>query len=173
LPLVLPRDMDLHGYLNRTTFQTLKLTSTPTCSSSRFLSPSLHKTKTSIHKFPFPRLTKALSTSSAAVQTSPTTTTTISDDQGHSFPSFLNSLFQFLSHSLTMKLVVYVGGKPQWKATIDFKWIKDNKETVAVNIKNRNSDANLELILHLYDKLFILQKVMFLFFLFIIHSLLI
>jgi len=65
-------------------------------------------------------------------------------------------------------VVIYVGGKPQWKATIDFKWIKDNKEIVAVNIKNRNSDANLELILHLYDKLFILQKVMFLF---IIHSL--
>lgn len=55
-----------------------------------------------------------------------------------------------------------LGGKPQWKATIDFKWIKDNKEAVAANIRNRNSDADLDLVLHLYDKMFNLQKVMFL-----------
>ncbi|KAK2391469.1 Serine--tRNA ligase, chloroplastic/mitochondrial [Trifolium repens] len=125
--------MDLPCYYpNKTTFKTLKLASTSS-SSSIFVFPSLHKTKTLTihsHKFPFPRLTKPLSTSSAAVQTSPATTN-IPEDQG---------------------------GKPQWKASIDFKWIKDNKETVAANIKNRNSDANLEHILHLYDKLFILQK---------------
>ncbi|GMI82820.1 Seryl-tRNA synthetase, ovule abortion 7 [Hibiscus trionum] len=48
--------------------------------------------------------------------------------------------------------------KPQWKAAIDFKWIRDNKEEVAVNIKNRNSNANLELVLELYDKMLNLQK---------------
>ncbi|XVE55535.1 hypothetical protein DITRI_Ditri03aG0166600 [Diplodiscus trichospermus] len=48
--------------------------------------------------------------------------------------------------------------KPQWKAAIDFKWIRDNKELVAVNIKNRNSNANLELVLELYDKMLNLQK---------------
>ncbi|WJX34991.1 Serine--tRNA ligase, chloroplastic/mitochondrial, variant 2 [Trifolium repens] len=125
--------MDLPCYYpNKTTFKTLKLASTST-SSSIFVFPSLHKNKTLTihsHKFPFPRLTKPLSTSSAAVQTSPATTNILEDQ----------------------------GGKPQWKASIDFKWIKDNKETVAANIKNRNSDANLEHILHLYDKMFILQK---------------
>ncbi|KAK9930423.1 hypothetical protein M0R45_027461 [Rubus argutus] len=32
--------------------------------------------------------------------------------------------------------------KPQWKAAIDFKWIWDNNEAVAANIKKRNSNAN-------------------------------
>jgi hypothetical protein len=48
---------------------------------------------------------------------------------------------------------------PQWKATIDFKWIRDNKDTVAANIQNRNSNANLELVLELYEKFLNLQKV--------------
>uniref|UniRef100_M1A830 Seryl-tRNA synthetase n=1 Tax=Solanum tuberosum TaxID=4113 RepID=M1A830_SOLTU len=48
--------------------------------------------------------------------------------------------------------------KPQWKAAIDFKWIRDNKESVAVNIKNRNSNANLEVVLELYEKLLNVQK---------------
>ncbi|OMO94488.1 hypothetical protein CCACVL1_05972 [Corchorus capsularis] len=48
--------------------------------------------------------------------------------------------------------------KPQWKAAIDFKWIRDNKEAVAINIKNRNSNAHLELVLELYDKMLNLQK---------------
>lgn len=56
-----------------------------------------------------------------------------------------------------------VGGKPQWKAAIDFKWIRDNKEAVAANIKDRNSNANLELVLELYENMFNLQKVRFLF----------
>lgn len=55
--------------------------------------------------------------------------------------------------------------KPQWKAAIDFKWIRDNKEAVAVNIKNRKSNANLELVLELYEKLLNVQKVCALFFL--------
>uniref|UniRef100_A0A2P2LHT5 Serine-tRNA synthetase type1 N-terminal domain-containing protein n=1 Tax=Rhizophora mucronata TaxID=61149 RepID=A0A2P2LHT5_RHIMU len=48
--------------------------------------------------------------------------------------------------------------KPQWKATIDFKWIRENKDEVARNIKNRSSNANLELVLELYEKLLALQK---------------
>ncbi|KAK9905294.1 hypothetical protein M0R45_000346 [Rubus argutus] len=50
------------------------------------------------------------------------------------------------------------GVKPQWKAAIDFKWIRDNKDTVASNIKKRNSNANLELVLELYNKMLNLQK---------------
>ena len=51
--------------------------------------------------------------------------------------------------------------KPQWKASIDFKWIRDNKDLVAANIENRKSGANLELVLQLYDKMLNLQKVRF------------
>ncbi|XP_058219247.1 serine--tRNA ligase, chloroplastic/mitochondrial-like isoform X1 [Rhododendron vialii] len=48
--------------------------------------------------------------------------------------------------------------KPQWKAAIDFKWIRDNKAAVAVNVKNRNSNANLELVLDLYERMLNVQK---------------
>ncbi|WOL18511.1 hypothetical protein Cni_G27308 [Canna indica] len=51
-----------------------------------------------------------------------------------------------------------VGVKPQWKAAIDFKWIRDNKDVVASNIRNRNSNANLDLVLELYEKFLNLQK---------------
>ncbi|KAJ8433788.1 hypothetical protein Cgig2_025951 [Carnegiea gigantea] len=50
------------------------------------------------------------------------------------------------------------GLKTQWKAAIDFKWIRDNKDAVAANIKNRKSTANLDLVLELYDKMLALQK---------------
>ncbi|KMT19805.1 hypothetical protein BVRB_1g008570 [Beta vulgaris subsp. vulgaris] len=50
------------------------------------------------------------------------------------------------------------GLKTQWKAAIDFKWIRDNKDAVADNIKIRNSTANLELVLELYDKMLSVQK---------------
>ncbi|KAG5065838.1 hypothetical protein AAZX31_04G097000 [Glycine max] len=63
-----------------------------------------------------------------------------------------------LVQTSTTKATEDQGVKPQWKATIDFKWIKDNKEAVAANLKNRNSDADLNLVLHLYDKMFTLQK---------------
>eukprot|EP00268_Persea_americana_P013214 TRINITY_DN15762_c0_g1_i1.p1 TRINITY_DN15762_c0_g1~~TRINITY_DN15762_c0_g1_i1.p1 ORF type:complete len:535 (-),score=118.62 TRINITY_DN15762_c0_g1_i1:185-1789(-) len=48
--------------------------------------------------------------------------------------------------------------KPQWRAAIDFKWIRDNRDAVASNIKNRNSNVDLELVLDLYDKSCTLQK---------------
>ncbi|KAG0500613.1 hypothetical protein HPP92_000685 [Vanilla planifolia] len=47
---------------------------------------------------------------------------------------------------------------PQWRAAIDFKWIRDNKHLVAVNIENRNSAANLELVLGLYEQYCSLQQ---------------
>lgn len=49
--------------------------------------------------------------------------------------------------------------RPQWKAAIDFKWIRDNKDAVEINIKNRNSNANLEAVLELYENMVNLQKV--------------
>lgn len=49
--------------------------------------------------------------------------------------------------------------QPQWKAAVDFKWIRDNKEAVASNIKKRNSTANLDIVLELYEKLTNLQKI--------------
>lgn len=48
--------------------------------------------------------------------------------------------------------------KPQWRAAIDFKWVRDNRDAVASNIKNRNSIVDLELVLDLYDKSCTLQK---------------
>lgn len=49
--------------------------------------------------------------------------------------------------------------QPQWRAAIDFKWIRENRDLVAANIKNRNSTANLELVLELYDRFLGVQKV--------------
>jgi len=46
----------------------------------------------------------------------------------------------------------------QWKAAIDFKWIRDNRDAVADNIRSRNSAANLDLVLELYDQYLALQK---------------
>lgn len=56
-------------------------------------------------------------------------------------------------------VLLNVVARPQWKAAIDLKWIRENKADVAQNIRNRNSVANLDLVLELYDKMFILQKV--------------
>lgn len=52
-----------------------------------------------------------------------------------------------------------VAARPLWKAAIDFKWIRDNKEAVEINIRNRNSNANLEAVLQLYENMVNLQKV--------------
>lgn len=49
--------------------------------------------------------------------------------------------------------------KSLWKASIDFKWIRDNRDAVANNIKNRNASANLDLVLELYAKMLDTQKV--------------
>uniref|UniRef100_A0A7N0UKC6 serine--tRNA ligase n=1 Tax=Kalanchoe fedtschenkoi TaxID=63787 RepID=A0A7N0UKC6_KALFE len=49
-------------------------------------------------------------------------------------------------------------GKAQWKAAIDFKWIRDNKEAVAANIKCRKSNANLKRVLELYEMYLNQQK---------------
>lgn len=46
-----------------------------------------------------------------------------------------------------------------WKAAIDFKSIIENKSSVAENLKNRSSNANLELVIQLYHNLLALQKV--------------
>ncbi|KAK4749488.1 hypothetical protein SAY87_026937 [Trapa incisa] len=48
--------------------------------------------------------------------------------------------------------------KSHWKASIDFKWIRDNRDAVASNIKIRNSSANLDLVLELYAKTLDAQK---------------
>ncbi|GAB4861276.1 Serine--tRNA ligase, chloroplastic/mitochondrial [Ancistrocladus abbreviatus] len=83
---------------------------------------------------PLPLLVRALS--SPALQSTPTTTTAVSSTTSPSDK----------------------GTKPQWKAAIDFKWIRDNREAVAANVKNRNSNANLDLVLELYEKMLNLQK---------------
>lgn len=49
--------------------------------------------------------------------------------------------------------------RPQWKASIDFKWIRDNKEAIGINIKNRNSNADLGAVIELYENMVNLQKV--------------
>ncbi|KAL5558929.1 hypothetical protein UlMin_035140 [Ulmus minor] len=130
--------MGLHCCLGGTTLHTLKLAAIPSSSSSRFVFRPLSKTLTlhflyrhSLpHRPPFPLLLRALSAS--AVEATTTKTIPKSSDE---------------------KAV-----KPQWKAAIDFKWIRDNKDAVANNIKNRNSNANLELVLELYEKMSNLQK---------------
>ncbi|KAL9254510.1 Serine--tRNA ligase, chloroplastic/mitochondrial-like protein [Drosera capensis] len=48
--------------------------------------------------------------------------------------------------------------RSQWRAAIDFKWIKENREAVAENIVKRNSNANLGLVIELYEKMLALQK---------------
>ncbi|KAM7253222.1 hypothetical protein ACFE04_025840 [Oxalis oulophora] len=117
----------------------IKFAGTPIYYSSRFVFKSKTLTLNLLSPYarrpslPFSSLVRALSSSSpAAVQAAPSEETTN-----------------------------YEVVKPQWKAAIDFKWIRDNKEAVAVNIKNRNSNANLELVLAIYDKMFTLQKVIF------------
>ncbi|KAK4410651.1 Serine--tRNA ligase, chloroplastic/mitochondrial [Sesamum angolense] len=84
-----------------------------------------------------PLLARALSSAAAAAAPQPTTTNpaAASDPDEHKILK-----------------------APQWKAAIDFKWIRENKEAVAANIKNRNSTANLDLVLELYDKLLNVQK---------------
>ncbi|KAI4303528.1 hypothetical protein MLD38_039142 [Melastoma candidum] len=48
--------------------------------------------------------------------------------------------------------------KGRWKAAIDFKWMRDNREAVAANIRNRNFAVDLDLVLRLYAETLDLQK---------------
>ncbi|KAI3918136.1 hypothetical protein MKX01_041456 [Papaver californicum] len=74
----------------------------------------------------------------------------------HKFPPFLT---RAVSVPTGQTLDEKETAKPyQWKATIDFKWIRDNKDAVAFNIKSRNSVADLDLVLDLYDRSLNLQK---------------
>ncbi|XP_010278856.1 PREDICTED: serine--tRNA ligase, chloroplastic/mitochondrial isoform X2 [Nelumbo nucifera] len=84
----------------------------------------------------------------------------------HSYHHFQRSSLPFLSRALSATALQSTSianedekvVKPQWRAAIDFKWIRDNKDSVAANIKNRNSNADLELVLELYERLSNLQK---------------
>ncbi|QCD93177.1 serine--tRNA ligase, chloroplastic/mitochondrial isoform X2 [Vigna unguiculata] len=73
-------------------------------------------------------------------------------------PRSIKALSSAIVRTATPKAPQDQGVKLQWKATVDFKWIKDNKEAVAANLRNRNSDADLDLVLHLYDEMLTLQK---------------
>nr|POE44953.1 isoform 2 of serine--trna ligase, chloroplastic/mitochondrial [Quercus suber] len=115
-----------------TTLQTLKLASIPSFSSSRFVFKPLPKT-----------LTFLAPSRHGRTQRPP---------------------FPLLARALSAAPAVQTAPdetavKPQWKAAIDFKWIRENKEAVALNIEKRNSNANLETVLQLYDKMTHLQKI--------------
>nr|GEW84987.1 serine--tRNA ligase, chloroplastic/mitochondrial isoform X1 [Tanacetum cinerariifolium]GEX28968.1 serine--tRNA ligase, chloroplastic/mitochondrial isoform X1 [Tanacetum cinerariifolium] len=114
-----------------TTIQTLKLASIPSIiypSSEPYKTRTFTLTRNSTRRSPF--IIRALS--------SPATTAVVD------------------SSATIGSTESYV--KPQWKAAIDFKSILENKSAVAENLKNRNSSANLELVIELYEKLLALQK---------------
>lgn len=72
---------------------------------------------------------------------------------------FINSTSKSLNCLSIEFVLLDVVARPQWKAAIDLKWIRDNKADVAENIRQRNSAANLDLVLELYGRVFKLQKV--------------
>lgn len=171
--------MGFHSSFTATTLQTLKLAAFPTSSSSRliFRPPTKNPSLNFLHfrfrnqRPPCPLLVRAFS--SPAVQADPPTATA-GEEKGN---------FIFLIHVIVVDILIDYSNllcekmgvwfryccvleielvaKPQWKASIDFKWIRDNKDLVAANIENRKSGANLELVLQLYDKMLNLQKVRF------------
>ncbi|KAI3455243.1 hypothetical protein Pfo_011906 [Paulownia fortunei] len=118
-------------------FSILRPLSKPPKFQTTLLYPLSHHFHYHHYNGPLPLLARALSSAAAAAPQA-TTTTTVS-----------------VSANPDENKVVKA---PQWKAAIDFKWIRDNKEAVAANIKNRSSNANLDLVLQLYDKLLNLQK---------------
>ncbi|KAM1119894.1 hypothetical protein ACFX2B_043420 [Malus domestica] len=126
--------------LGGTTLQTLKLATIPPPSfSSSFRSVFkpfsqtflCHHSRRQRFPFPLPFFVRGLSAPAAQATATATPKETSPDEKGV---------------------------KQQWKAAIDFKWIRDNKDAVAANIKKRNSNANLELVLELYHKMLSLQK---------------
>ncbi|GMY28782.1 serine--tRNA ligase, chloroplastic/mitochondrial isoform X1 [Fagus crenata] len=126
--------MGLQCCMGGTTLQTLKLASIPSLSSSRFIFKLASKT---------PTVTLGLALSRHGRTQRP------------SLPLIVRALsaapaIQTAPDEKAVKL--------QWKAAIDFKWIRENKEAVAANIKKRNSNASLEMVLQLYDKMTNLQK---------------
>ncbi|XP_031375130.1 serine--tRNA ligase, chloroplastic/mitochondrial isoform X1 [Punica granatum] len=129
--------MGLRCSFGGTTLQTLMLRACPPPSSSSSLSFSLLRTlnpqrrRPVRHFIPLARALSASSLSATASVTSEAAPRTDSDDKA---------------------------AKSQWKAAIDFKWIRDHRDAVATNIKNRNSSANLDLVLELYAKMLDTQK---------------
>ncbi|KAL6559759.1 Serine--tRNA ligase, chloroplastic/mitochondrial [Orobanche gracilis] len=129
--------MELQSFiLKLSPFSTLKPLCKPLRLQTTLLYPLYHHHR---HHYSgrLPLLTRALSSNVvAALQPTTTAATSVSTN------SYENKVVK----------------APHWKTAIDFKWIRDNTEAVAANIKNRNSNANLDLVLHLYDKLLNLQK---------------
>ncbi|KAK9069528.1 hypothetical protein SSX86_011432 [Deinandra increscens subsp. villosa] len=86
---------------------------------------------------------------------------TISRTLAHRSPFLIRALSSAAAQPLvdsTTTSSLDHGVKPQWKAAIDFKSILENKSAVAENLKNRNSSANLDLVIELYERLLQLQK---------------
>lgn len=49
--------------------------------------------------------------------------------------------------------------KQTWKASIDFKFIRENKETIATNIQNRKCGGDVEQVVQLYEQSVSLSQV--------------
>ncbi|KVI06849.1 Aminoacyl-tRNA synthetase, class II [Cynara cardunculus var. scolymus] len=137
-------EMSLQCCFGGTTIQTLKLASIP----SRMYSSSSLRSSTAISR----RLTLFK-----------TLTVTLSRNSIHRFPFFIRALSSaaaapqpVVDSPATASVDYFV--KPQWKAAIDFKSILENKTAAAANLNNRNSNANLELVIELYERLLELQK---------------
>ncbi|CAN1181882.1 Serine--tRNA ligase, chloroplastic/mitochondrial [Linum perenne] len=128
--------MAFYGYIGGTTIQTLKMAAIPTSYSRFIFRPisralaldSLHCHRNYSRPRPPFSMLVQALSSAAPIQTTPPRTDNVEVS------------------------------KPQWKAAIDFKWIRDNSEAVAANIKSRNSNARLELVLELYDNMLAVQK---------------
>lgn len=50
--------------------------------------------------------------------------------------------------------------KQAWKASIDFKFIRDNKEAIAANINNRKCGGSVDTVVQLYEQSVALSKVL-------------